>query len=139
MFALAGLRIGYGVFPERLAAALRDHKEPWSVNTLGQKAGIAAINDLPYKAKSLSFIGEEKRFLEKGLKGLGIDYLPSAVNYYLARMDNAEQAIASLRKKGILLRGCSDFTGLDSSSFRIAVRTRSENETLLRELQKQVF
>ncbi len=138
MYALAGLRVGYGVFPEGLAASLKDHKEPWSVNALGQKAGIAAISDARYKDRTLSFIEEEKRFLEKGLKGLGIACLPSAANYYLARMYNAKQAVVSLRSKGILLRDCSDFTGIDGSFFRVAVRTRRENETLLRELPKHL-
>ena len=39
-----------------------------------------------------------------------------------------------LRKKGILVRDCSNFEGLDASYIRIAVRSRAENDVLLKEL-----
>ncbi len=136
MYALAGLRIGYGVFPKTLAAFAKNHKEPWTINTLAQKAGTAAISDARYREMTMAFIQEEKQFFEEGLKSLGIAVIPSAANYYLARMENAKEVIISLRKKGILVRDCSDFYGLDGSFFRTAIRTREENEALMRELAK---
>ncbi len=133
-YALSGLRIGFGVFPEALAASLKNYKEPWTINTLAQKAGIAAISDARYRERTMALIQVEKRFLEEGLRSLGIAFIPSAANYYLARMENAKEAIVALRKKGMLVRNCSNFPGLDGSSIRIAVRSRKENEALLKEL-----
>lgn len=40
-----------------------------------------------------------------------------------------------LKKKKILIRSCADYRGLDSSFYRIAVKTRSENRKLLQELK----
>lgn len=134
IYALSGLRIGYGVFPLSLIGRMKDHKEPWSINTLAQKAGIAALDDKVYYNRTMEVIREEKQFLEQGLHLLGMRYIPSAPNYYLLRMLNAQEAIASLRKKGILVRDCSNFEGLDASYIRIAVRSRAENEVLLKEL-----
>ena len=77
----------------------------------------------PIRKKTAAAIAEGKEFLEKGLMALGIDYIPSTANYYLIRLDQALQIIVSLRKKGILVRDCSNFAGLDGSSIRIAVRS----------------
>ena len=133
-YALSGLRIGYGVFPSSLAARMKDHKEPWTVNSLAQKAGIAALNDRAYQNKTMAFFEEGKKHLETGLESLKIDHVPSSANYYLMRLDNAQKIIVSLRKKGILVRDCSNFAGLDGTYIRIAVRSLEENAELLKEL-----
>ncbi len=135
-YALSGLRLGYGVFPATLIESIRNYKEPWTVNSLAQQAGIAAVDDRFYRDKTMAVIREEKQFLEQGLRGLGIEHVPSAVNYYLMRLDNAREVIVSLRKKGILVRDCSNFPGLDGSYIRAAVRSREENEALLKELAR---
>jgi len=133
-YALSGLRIGYGVFSQDVADLMRDHKEPWTVNSLAQKAGSVALNDQAYQKKTIAAIKEGKQFLEKGFTTLGVEYVPSAVNYYLLRLSNAQGAIDSLRKKGILIRACSNFPGLDGSDVRVAVRSLEENAALLKEL-----
>lgn len=133
-YALSGLRIGYGVFPQTLVGRIKDHKEPWSVNTLAQQAGIAALGDRAYHDRTREVIREEKRFLEQGLRALGIRFIPSAANYYLLELKSAQTVVPDLRKKGILVRDCSNFAGLDGSSIRIAVRSRTENTALLKEL-----
>jgi len=135
-YALSGLRIGYGVFPASLMGLMKKHKEPWTINLLAQQAGIAAINDTVYQRKTISSIAEGKRFVEQGLSTLGIEYLPSAVNYYLLRSGQAQEIVESFRKKGILVRSCSNFAGLDDSYLRIAVRSLEDNAVLLKELAR---
>jgi threonine-phosphate decarboxylase len=133
-YALSGLRIGYGVFPRNVAGLLNGHKEPWTVNSLAQKAGSVALNDQAYQEKTVAVIEEGKQFFEKGFTNLGIEYIPSTVNYYLLRLLNARETISTLRKKGILVRDCSNFPGLDGSDVRVAVRSLAENAVLLKEL-----
>jgi len=133
-YALSGLRIGFGVFPQALLHNLRDRKEPWTVNSLALCAATAAIQDERFQEATHVLIAEEKAYLENALSTAGIAYFPSAANYYLLQMDRAQEALASLRAKGILVRDCSNFPGLDSTYLRIAVRRRTENEALLREL-----
>ncbi len=135
-YALSGLRVGFGVFPSSLAEHLKRYKEPWTVNTLAQRAAFAALNDKIYREKTFAVIDEGKRFIEKGLDSLGIEYVPSPANYYLLRMDHAGTVIRSLRKKGILVRDCSNFRGLDRSFIRIAVKSESDNARLLKELSE---
>lgn len=133
-YALSGLRIGYGVFPHSIISTIRQYKEPWTVNTLAQKAGVAALNDKPYQKSSLKAMGREKLFVEKALVSAGIDFILSRANYYLLRIKNARNVIAALERKGILVRDCSNFIGLDDTYIRIAVRSRKENKILMKEL-----
>jgi histidinol-phosphate/aromatic aminotransferase/cobyric acid decarboxylase-like protein len=51
----------------------------------------------------------------------------------------ARQLAAALAERGILIRTCDDFTGLEEDRFfRIAVRRPEQNERLLRAL-KEIF
>jgi threonine-phosphate decarboxylase len=133
-YALSGLRIGYGVFPGALSERLKKQKEPWTVNTLAQTAGMAAIHDTSYEKETFDGMKEGKKFLENGFRELGIEYVPSPVNYYLLQLTNAREVVSSLREKGILVRDCSNFAGLDGSSIRVAVKSLRDNAVLLKEL-----
>jgi threonine-phosphate decarboxylase len=133
-YALSGLRIGYGVFPLNITETIKKHKEPWTVNTLAQTAGIAAFKDTAYKKKTFRVIKQEKDFLDKEFKRLEISCIPSEANYYLLRLNNAKEIISALRNKGILVRDCSNFKGLDGKHIRIAVKSREDNMRLLKEL-----
>ncbi len=133
-YALAGLRIGYGVFPSNLIHLLREIKEPWSVNSLAQRAAAVAIKDKIFKKNTLELIQQEKRFLEKNFKRLGIEYFKSDVNFYLLKIDNAREICNHLIKKGILLKECSNFKGLESTYLRISVKSHRENSILIKEL-----
>ena len=62
---------------------------------------------------------------------MGIAYVPSSVNYYLLKMDNAGAVVSGLTAQGILIRDCSNFIGLGEGYVRIAVRRRKENKRLL--------
>ncbi len=133
-YALSGIRIGYGVFPLNLLDHIKRHKEPWTVNTIAQIAGITALNDAGYKCQTFRIMKNEKKVIEDGFKLLGITYFPSPVNFYLVRHENAQEIISALKNIGIMIRDCSNFMGLDSSYMRIAVKSNRENMKLLKEL-----
>ncbi len=133
-YALTGLRIGYGVFHQSVIKKIISYKEPWAVNTIAQRAGVVAMSDTEYRDETFSVMKQEKKFMEDGLGKLKIEYIPSAVNYYLIRLSNAGEVIHSLRHKGILVRDCSNFAGLNRAYIRIAVKSRRHNSRLLKEL-----
>ncbi|MHB8880907.1 MAG: threonine-phosphate decarboxylase CobD [Thermodesulfovibrionales bacterium] len=135
-YALAGLRLGYGIFAPTLADRFREQKEPWTVNRLATAAGSASIRDMAYQKRTLKTLHEEKSFMAEEFKKLGIWYLPSGANYYLLQIRNAPRIIAALRGKGILVRDCSNFSGLDKTYIRVAVRSRKENSRLIREVAR---
>jgi threonine-phosphate decarboxylase len=133
-YALPGLRLGYGVFPEHLMARLNEQKEPWTVNSLSQRAAVVALKDKVFRKESLKVITMEKRFLEKNLKKIGIEYFNSDTHFFLVKMDNAIEICRQLRTKGILVRNCENLRGLDSSYIRIAVKSHRENTMLIKAL-----
>lgn len=133
-YALSGLRIGYGVFSQHLIAKLKDYKEPQTVNSLAQRAAVIALKDKVYRKETSRLMAEEKRFLENGLKKLGIDFFHSDVNFYLLKMNNANAICQHLGEKGILVKNCSNFRGLDATYIRVAVKSHRENTILIKEL-----
>ncbi len=130
-YALAGLRLGYGIFPLKIIDVIKQQKEPWTINTLAQRAGIAALRDSLYENATYILIDMEKQFLESNFRKAGIRFFHSYANFYLLKLSNADQLYSNLRVKGMLVRLCSDFKGLDKTYIRVAVRTREENVRLL--------
>ncbi|HSW65093.1 MAG TPA: threonine-phosphate decarboxylase CobD [Dissulfurispiraceae bacterium] len=133
-YALAGIRLGYGAFPAPVARLIQAVREPWTVSTIAQIAGLSALQDTSYRARTLRLIAREKRFLEHSFKRLQIPVVPSGTNFYLLKMRNAAALADALSQKGILVRSCANFRGLASGHVRIAVRSHRENIRFLEEL-----
>ncbi len=133
-YALSGLRVGYCAAHKSILDIIKKCKEPWTVNTLAQAAGIAALNDSSYRDETFKVIRNEKKTLEDGFKILGITYIPSFANFYLLKHDNARGIIANLKKKGIMIRDCSNFMGLDEAYMRVAVKSNKQNMRLIKEI-----
>ena len=134
-YALAGLRLGFGIFPSAVRKKMESLREPWSVNSLAQIAGLAAVADDSFRARSLRLIAREKLFLEKSFEALRIRFIPSSANFYLLKMLNAPAVADALARKGILVRSCANFRGLSSAHLRIAVRSRTETLRFIEELK----
>lgn len=133
-YAMAGLRLGFGYFPARAAASLRAFKEPWSVNTLAERAGAVALDDREYARSTLALMDTEKRYLERRLGKLGLKHYPSRANFYLIETGRAGDIASDLLRRRLVVRDCSDFKGLGKGHIRVAVRSRRENEMLLKGL-----
>lgn len=139
-YGLPGLRIGFGVGSSKLIKKLEVQKIPWSVNCLAQIAVREILQDKEFINKSKSSLLEEKEFLYRELsniKGLRA-YKPSSNFIFIKLLGNisSEELTDQLAKKGILIRDCSNFRGLEKGKFiRVAVRTREENIKLLKELK----
>lgn len=133
-YAMAGLRLGFGHFPARIAGRLRTLKEPWSVNTMAERAGAAALDDREYAGRTVTLIDTEKRYLERRLSELGLKYYPSRANFYLIETGRVREIASVLLKRRLLVRDCSNFRGLGNGHIRVAVKTRRENAMLFREL-----
>ncbi len=133
--AITGLRVGYVVLHDSMVEKVRRMKEPWTVNNLAQKAAIAAITDNGYSDETYRLMETEKEYIEGSLKKMGVHFFPSAANYYLLKVRNAALITAALKDKGILVRDCSNFKGLDGSYIRIAVKAHEHNAMLMKELE----
>jgi cobyric acid synthase CobQ/L-threonine-O-3-phosphate decarboxylase len=134
-YAIPGLRLGFGIFPLPIARLLREHLPPWTVNTLAQAVGVRALADQDYAEQSRTLCRELRKDLTCELQGFpALQLFDSAANYLLLRLvDGSDSTIlaARLLERRIMIRTCGNYTGLDASYFRIAVRTAAENRRLL--------
>jgi threonine-phosphate decarboxylase len=142
-FGMPGLRIGYLVAAGELVRKMELLQPTWSVNSIAQAAAAVALSDKNFISQSGGYIAKERRLLFEGLKTInGIrPYEPSA-NFILCRIINkkfnADSLSRRLLRRGILIRDCANFKGLDSSFFRVAVKKRKENIRLI-DCLKEVF
>lgn len=134
-YGMAGLRLGYCLSANgELLTAMSRQVQPWNVSIPAQKAGVAALGETAFLEQARQMIFAQREVLEHGLTQLGLRYVKSCANYILfkALPDTKEK----LMQKGILIRSCGNYPGLDDSWFRIAVKLPEENEQLLQALEE---
>jgi threonine-phosphate decarboxylase len=136
-FGLAGLRLGYGVGNKNLIAILNKIKVPWSVNGLAHQAGLAALSDKTFLAKTRRLIKTESKFLINSISNIdGFSCLDSATNFILIKTKQPAKLVQKkLLHKNILVRDCSNFLNLGTHYIRIAVKTHKENQKLVSALE----
>ena len=104
---LAGLRLGYGIFPAEMAGFLRQVKPPYNINRAAQVAAIASLNDLPYLQSKVKAIIKERERLFGLLQEVGwLEPYPSQANFILARVlrGQAAEVHQALKQRGIFIR-----------------------------------
>lgn len=131
IFAMPGLRLGYCMSSNPyILKEIEMAGQSWSVSVPAQTAGVAALQNKEYLKKTLELISEERIYLTKSFKQLGFTVFESYTNFILLISD-LEYLYQELYQKGILIRKCGNFDGLDQSFYRIAVKDRKNNERLI--------
>ncbi|HEC8322496.1 TPA: aminotransferase class I/II-fold pyridoxal phosphate-dependent enzyme [Providencia rettgeri] len=81
IFALAGLRVGYGVATPDVIAAVDEFLSIDNTNTAGAVAAIASLKDKPFIEYSLKSNNTSRKIVEKALNEIGLEYAPSQANF----------------------------------------------------------
>jgi len=134
---LAGLRIGYGLFPTKIADCLLRIKEPYSVNVAAQVAVRESLKDVDYLMNNVKTIIAERERLFSRLKG--IEWLkpyPSQANFILCSVmrSGARELRQKLEDRGILVRYFNQ--PLLKDSVRISIGRPEENDILIETLNE---
>ena len=135
VYAMPGIRLGFlmtsdGDLLERMKAC----QVEWSVSGAAQAAGVAALTQEAYVEAARKLIPKERQYLTDQLTSLGFTVYPSEANYLLIETDGPDLA-EKLLKRGILIRRCANFAGLDERFYRIAVRGHNENISFIETLK----
>jgi histidinol-phosphate aminotransferase len=135
-YGLAGLRLGYGLAAPGLVRILRAVQAPWSVSSLAQVAGIAALQPgvVAWRVESLALLHRHARLLREKLAAGGFLVLPSSTPYFLVEVANASRVRRALLREKLLVRDCSSF-GLPTH-IRVATQLPEENERLIEGMQR---
>ncbi len=132
MYALAGLRIGYGIGQPRLVDILNRLREPFNVNSLAQVAAGAALSDQGYYRRIARETWQQRQYLYGCLKSMGLEYEKSFTNFILIQIKNASGIANALLKKGIIIRDMSPW-GL-KNFIRVSIGTPSQNKRFIQTL-----
>jgi histidinol-phosphate aminotransferase len=150
---LAGLRIGYGVFPLGIIKHLWKIKQPYNVNVAAQAAALASLEDLDYlRANVQRIVAERERLFAELEKFDFLRPYPSQSNFILCRVlspvlspveglskgrvrgRDARELKLSLERKGILIRYFNK-PGL-RDCIRISIGKPEQTEVLLQALHE---
>lgn len=135
LYAMPGIRVGYCLSSDRaLIQRLYHSGPPWPMSVTAQVCGVAAANDRETARKVREYVKEQRAELQAGLEALGLSVIPGQANFLLFRCDWSISLREALCRRGILIRCCGNFVGLDESWYRVAVRRREQNAWLLRAL-----
>jgi threonine-phosphate decarboxylase len=137
-FALAGLRIGYGISSKQMISVLNKIKIPWNVSGLAQQAASAALSDKFYLDKVKKLIKKESFYLINCISKLkNFQCIDTSTNFILIKTKIKSNILQKkLLEKKILIRDCKTIRGLDNNYIRIAVKTRKENQKLIEALER---
>jgi histidinol-phosphate aminotransferase len=132
-YGLAGLRVGYGVMDAGLAELLNRVRMPFNVNTLGQVAATAALDDGAFLEKTLCTVHQGLDFLYAELAGRGLRYFPSQANFFLIDVGRpADEIFQALLRQGVIVRSMRAYGY--PSFIRLSVGLPEENRRFLRAL-----
>ncbi|MBD2605569.1 pyridoxal phosphate-dependent aminotransferase [Scytonema hofmannii FACHB-248] len=140
-YSLPGLRLGYAIaHPDRLSK-WQLWRDPWPVNTLAAAAAIAALGDKEFQSATWEWLPPARNQLFQGLAQLpGLQPKESAANFLLVE---SQQSVCQLQEQllkdyQIYIRDCLSFKELGDRYFRVAVRSKSDNQCLLTALKALV-
>ena len=136
MYGIPGLRLGYAMTSDgELRERMQQIHQPWSVSVPAQAAGIEALTEREEQRvqKIRNKIVKEKMRMEKKMREFGIRFIPTKANFFL--LYSEIPLFDRLLEQGILVRNCENYRGLKKGWYRIAVRTKEENDVLLRALE----
>jgi len=136
---LAGLRVGYGAFPDWLLPTLWKVKQPYNINVAASAAAIASLDDLDWLKSNIEKIKlERSRLFEKLLDFPLLSPYPSQSNFILCKVSSIEanELKTLLSQKGIFVRHYN--TRLLKNYIRISVGTKSQTDKLMETLENLI-
>ena len=135
IFGLAGLRLGYAVAHESLAAFLDVVQEPFNVNRAALAAGRESLARREIVEERRRENAAARELLSERLRDGGADPAPSEANFVLVAVGVDDLALYDrLLRRGLLVRPGSEF-GLDGS-VRITVGPEPLMERVAGELAR---
>ena len=105
IYGLAGLRIGYGISRNSIISVLNKVRLPFDVNSVAQKAAVAALENESYVNEIKARIEDEKKYFYDVLVKNGIDFVRSYSNFILINSgENSDILVEELLKNGFIVR-----------------------------------
>ena len=131
IYGLAGLRVGYGLTTPEIAGYLNRIRPPFNVNTVAQRAALAALTDDEHVARSRALNAAEMATVRAGLVALGFQPAPSQANFLLFDVGRDGRAVfEALLRQGVIVRH------IEGRLLRVTIGLPEENRYFLDALKK---
>ncbi|QJQ96935.1 histidinol-phosphate transaminase [Halomonas sp. PA5] len=130
-YALAGLRIGYGIVGDPALADLIDRlRTPFNVNRLAQAAAVAALEDEAHLAAGIALATQERERVTQALDAMGLSVAPSLANFVFFETPLASSALhEALLAQGVIVKAWR--TPGYTRWLRVSIGSREENDLFL--------
>ncbi len=138
IFAVPGVRLGWMACSDPgMIMLIKRHLPEWNVSVPAQQAGRTAMEVLrktSFLDETVRIVKKERNYLSSALSRLGFRVYPSEADFlmFFSEVPLYEPLLA----RGFLIRDCANFRGLREGYYRIAVKTREENERLLAAMEE---
>jgi len=133
-YALAGLRVGYGLANADLIKALNQVRGPFNVSSVAQAAAIASLGDSDQLTRTTELNNAGKKYFYAQLDEMGITYIPTEANFIM--LDSglpAKEVFQELLRHGVIVRTGDPF-GLPTW-LRVTIGTSAMNERFIKALR----
>ncbi len=140
-YGVPGIRLGIFCSADTaLIARMKKDVSIWNLNSFAEYfMQIFSKYENDYKRACDRFIAERSDFEEKLRRVPYLRVMPTQANYFLCEvlppLTARQLVLTTLKRHNILLRDCSDKTGLDGKQYiRVAVRSHADNTRLIEAL-----
>ncbi len=132
---LAGIRLGYMAAAPKLLEQFEKVRPPYNVNVLTQIAAEFALDHIEvFNAQADQLVAAREQ-LAADLAALpGVTVFPSAANFLLVRVPDADASCAKLLANKVMVKNVSKMHGL-ANCIRVTVSTAEENAAFLHALK----
>jgi histidinol-phosphate aminotransferase len=134
-YGLAGLRLGYGVMRQDLAALIHRVRQPFNVNSLAQIGALAALDDDEFFRATVRTVHEGLIFLYEQLEDMGLRCFPSQTNFFLidVRRD-AKEVFEEMLRRAVIIRPMTAYGY--PTYIRVNAGLPEENQRLVEALEE---
>jgi histidinol-phosphate aminotransferase len=132
---IAGLRVGYLIAAEHIAAEMNKVKLTFNVNRLAQEAARGALKDQDHIARSVELNYKSLSAMQAFFDEEGLDYFESRANFIFVDVKkHSKDIFEALMRKGVIVRP-GYFWGWDSW-IRVSSGTMAQTEKFIRCLKE---
>jgi len=129
-YGLAALRVGYAVSNPVITDILNRVRQPFNVNSFALAAATAVLSDTEYLEQSKKVNNAGLQQVEKGLKALGLNYIPSLGNFICFELAQEGGVVyQALLEQGVIVRPLANY-GMPCH-LRVSIGLEYENQRFL--------
>lgn len=122
VYGLANFRVGFGIFPLRLASYIQSVRPPYNLNSISQTAALTGLRDQDFVTATVAKTVAEREKWEAFFRQNGIQFYHSQTNFLFFTVPEADRVSDFLLQNGFLIRN-----GLRQGWLRLTIGEPADN------------